>query len=47
MAGHRCRLSRRKRAKGVALIDDIGSGPVGVDAALFVYFIEETSDTSR
>jgi predicted nucleic acid-binding protein len=25
----------------MALIDDIGSGPVGVDTALFIYFIEE------
>lgn len=25
----------------MALIDDIGGGPVGVDTALFIYFIEE------
>lgn len=25
----------------MALIDDVGSGPVGVDTALFIYFIEE------
>jgi predicted nucleic acid-binding protein len=25
----------------VALVDDVGSGPVGVDTALFIYFIEE------
>jgi predicted nucleic acid-binding protein len=25
----------------MALIDDFGSGPVGVDTALFIYFIEE------
>jgi predicted nucleic acid-binding protein len=25
----------------VALIDDVGSGPVGVDTAIFIYFIEE------
>jgi predicted nucleic acid-binding protein len=27
----------------VALIDDLGSGPVGVDTAIFIYFIEEDS----
>lgn len=25
----------------MALIDDVGQGPVGVDAAIFIYFIEE------
>jgi predicted nucleic acid-binding protein len=25
----------------VALIDDVGQGPVGVDTAIFIYFIEE------
>jgi predicted nucleic acid-binding protein len=25
----------------VALIDDLGAGPVGVDTAVFIYFIEE------
>lgn len=25
----------------MALIDDLGSGPVGVDTAIFIYFIEE------
>jgi predicted nucleic acid-binding protein len=27
----------------VALIDDLGPGPVGVDTAIFIYFIEENS----
>ena len=26
----------------MALIDDLGAGPVGVDTAVFIYFIEET-----
>lgn len=25
----------------MALIDDLGSGPIGVDTAIFIYFIEE------
>ncbi len=25
----------------MALIDDIGEGPVGIDTAIFIYFIEE------
>jgi predicted nucleic acid-binding protein len=25
----------------VALIDDVGAGPIGVDTAIFIYFIEE------
>jgi hypothetical protein len=25
----------------LALIDDVGAGPVGVDTALFIYFIDE------
>jgi len=27
----------------MALIDDLGAGPVGVDTAAFIYFIEENS----
>jgi len=27
----------------VALIDDLGAGPIGVDTAIFIYFIEENS----
>ncbi|CAN5567402.1 PIN domain-containing protein [soil metagenome] len=27
----------------MALIDDLGAGPVGVDTAIFIYFIEENS----
>ena len=37
----RCRLPRCERAGGLALIDDVGPGPVGVDTAVFIYFIEE------
>ena len=27
----------------MALIDDLGAGPIGVDTAIFIYFIEENS----
>lgn len=27
----------------MALIDDIGAGPIGIDTAIFIYFIEEDS----
>jgi predicted nucleic acid-binding protein len=37
----RCRLPRCERAGGLALIDDVGPGPVGLDTAVFIYFIEE------
>ena len=41
MARHRCRIACGERAGRVALIDDLGPGPVGVDTAIFIYFIEE------
>jgi hypothetical protein len=28
----------------VGLIDDLGSGPVGLDTAIFIYFVEEPAE---
>ena len=41
MAGSRRGGARRPRTERVGLIDDLGAGPVAVDTAVFVYFIEE------
>jgi len=40
MARRRCRLLCHERACRLALIDDVGAGPVGIDTAIFIYFIE-------
>ncbi len=39
MSGRPC----SKEARLVGLIADLGSGPVGVDTAVIIYFIEEES----
>jgi predicted nucleic acid-binding protein len=31
----------------VGLIEDLGAGPVGLDTAVFIYFIEENPDFLR
>src|SRR5262249_40128797 len=41
LADPRCRGARRPGAPFVGLIERVGSGPVALDTACFIYFIEE------
>lgn len=41
MAGHRCGDSCPQRTILVGLIAELGRGPVALDTAIFIYFIEE------
>src|SRR5207237_401560 len=41
VAGHRGDRSYRARAPIVGLIEDLGRGPVTLDTAVFIYFMEE------